>query len=116
MQMLCEDDVSTETNPITDAELIRYLDGELDAGTRSALDRRLASAPEAAARLEALRRRSRAMSQFIRSANPSGPATRASADAIRPLMTQPPRANWTPLLKIAAVIAVLLVGVAVPPV
>jgi hypothetical protein len=116
MQTPCEDEVSTETNPITDAELIRYLDGELDAGTRSALDQRLASAPEAAARLATLRRRSRALSQLMRAANPSGPATRASADAIRPQMVQRQQSPWIPLLRIAAVIAVLLIGIAVPPV
>ena len=114
--MPCEDEVNTETSPITDAELIRYLDGELDAGTRSALDQRLASAPEAAARLETLRRRSRAMSQLMRAANPSGPATRASADAIRPQMTLRPRMQWESYLRTAAVIAILLVGFAVPPV
>ena len=117
MQTHCEVEVSTETNPVTDLELARYLDGELEAKERAALDSRLAAAPEAAARLEQLRRRSRNLSALLRTADPSGRETRASADAIRPHMTkQTVRFGWPPYLKAAAVVALLLTGAfAVPP-
>ena len=109
--------MSTETNPISDLELVRYLDGELEAKERSALDSRLAAAPEAAARLEQLRRRSRNMSALLRSNNANAADTRASAEAIRPRMNQQSvRLGWPPYLKAAAVVALLLTGaLAVPP-
>ena len=109
--------MSTETNPISDLELVRYLDGELEAKERSALDSRLAAAPEAAARLEQLRRRSRNMSALLRSNDAHAAGTRASAEAIRPRMNQQSvRFGWPPYLKAAAVVALLLTGaLAVPP-
>ena len=109
--------MSTETNPISDLELVRYLDGELEAKERSALASRLAAAPEAAARLEQLRRRSGNLSTLLRTRDPSGTETRASAEVIRPTMTKPAaRYGWPPYLKAAAVVALLLTGaLAVPP-
>jgi anti-sigma factor RsiW len=41
--------VNTESNPITDLELVRHIDGELEPSERSALDGRLANTPHAAA-------------------------------------------------------------------
>jgi hypothetical protein len=117
MQTHCEAEVNTETNPINDLELVRYLDGELEPQERSALDSRLAAAPDAAARLEQLRHRSRNLSELLRTAAPSGREARASAEVIRPLMTkQSVRFGWPPYLKAAAVVALLLMGAfAVPP-
>ena len=41
--------MNTEGNPITDLELVRYIDGELEPSERSALDSRLTETPDAAA-------------------------------------------------------------------
>lgn len=121
---------------IDDADLIRLLDGELTPDEAAALDAAVRSDPEAAARLEALRRRSSALSTLLTGVNPAEAETRASAAAIRPRVasgspagdrgTVGPRTSAgrrTPLffrgpaaMRIAAAIAVLLgVALLVPP-
>jgi anti-sigma factor RsiW len=109
--------VNTESNPITDLELVRHMDGELEPSERSALDSRLANTPHAADRLEQLRRRSRNMSALLRTGDASGADTRRSADAIRPTMSaRAVRFGWPPYLKAAAAVALLLTAAfAVPP-
>lgn len=90
---------------MTDADLIRYLDGE-PHGDVSA---------EANARLDLMRRRTERLSSFLAELDPGEAQTQASAAAIRPLMTRRIR-NTPAILKIAAAI-VLLLGLAwaVPP-
>lgn len=90
---------------MTDADLIRYLDGEPHG----------AVAPEAQARLDLLRRRAERLSRFLGELDPSEAQTQASAAAIRPLMTRRIR-NTPAVLKLAAAIALLLgLALAVPP-
>ena len=106
---------------MTDAELVRYLDGEIVGAPRAALEARIAAAPEAAARLEALRRRSARLSALLTDLDPSAEAVRQSAAAIRPTVHVGgrPFRGWLSVpapLRWAAMIALLLVGaLAVPP-
>jgi len=90
---------------MTDADLIRYLDGEPHGDLPA----------EANARLDLLRRRTERLSSLLAELGPSDAQTRASAAAIRPFTMR--RVRQAPgLLKIAAAI-VLLLGLAwmVPP-
>jgi hypothetical protein len=90
---------------MTDADLIRYLDGEPHGDI----------ARETRARLDLWRRRTERLSSFLGELDPSEAQTQASAAAVRPLMAR--RMRSTPaILKIAAAI-VLLLGLAlvVPP-
>ena len=81
---------------LADAELIRYLDGELDALGRARVERRIADDPAAARRLETLRRRGRRMRELLAAADapalgngrsphgPEFPAESAGAADARP--------------------------------
>ena len=110
------------THEITDAELIRYLDGELRGADRSELDARLAATPAAAERLAALRQRSARLAGLIGTADPNELETQRSARAIRAQVEKAERTQrWlprmSPALRAAAVITLLLgFGLAVPPV
>src|SRR5687767_2526537 len=90
---------------IPDAELIRYLDGELTAVDKAAID----ASPEASARLNALRRRSARMSGLLASVAPGAAEVRTSADRIRPELDHAARRRFvlSPPLKAAAAIALL---------
>jgi hypothetical protein len=108
------------THEITDAELIRYLDGELESAERSRLDARLAAAPAAAERLNTLRQSSSRIGSILSAADPNDLETQRSARAIRAQMQQARSQrslHMSPALRAAAVIALLLgFGLAVPPV
>lgn len=100
---------------IPDADLIRYLDGELTAVDKAAID----ASPEASARLNALRRRSSRMAGLLTSVDPGTVEVRSSADRIRPELAYATRRRFTlsPPMKAAAAIALLLgFGLAIPPV
>ena len=101
---------------IPDADLIRYLDGELTAVDKAAID----ASPEASARLNALRRRSARMTGLLTSINPAADQVRSSADRIRPELDSAARRRrfvLSPPMKAAAAIALLLgFGLAIPPV
>src|SRR5690606_25924738 len=56
-----------------DAELVRYLDGELDEQGRARLESAIAAAPAVQARLEQLRRRGEALRERLREADPHVP-------------------------------------------
>ena len=68
---------------ITDAELVHYLDGELEGNRRAALEARIAAAPLAAERLETLSRRTARLSGFLTELDPPAARTAASAAALR---------------------------------
>ncbi|MGH8436827.1 MAG: hypothetical protein ACRERX_20745 [Pseudomonas sp.] len=110
------------THEITDAELIRYLDGELLGTDRSELDTRLAAAPAAARRLAVLRQRSARLSSLIGAADANDLETQRSARstraAVEQAMNRRPRVlRLSPALQAAALITLLLgFGLAVPPV
>ena len=108
------------THEITDTELIRYLDGELESAERSQLDARLAAAPAAAERLATLRQNASRISSILGTADPNELETQRSARAIRAQLEQARSRRWltmSPVLRAAAVIALLLgFGLAVPPV
>lgn len=105
-----------------DSDLIRYIDGELDARSAADLGARLAgSSPAVAAeaeRLEILRSRSAQLSGLLAADTSVSELTRASAAAIRPrLMDAAQRAQhvrrmrW---LKAAAVVALLAGAIGIP--
>jgi hypothetical protein len=111
-----------------DAELVRYLDDELDAIGRARLERQIAADPASALRLETLRRRGRRMAELLASADAHvlGNGRTAPAGAPR-LLSNPPRAAQTHVdraatrrtnLLRAAVIVLALAAAAVlaPPV
>lgn len=105
---------------VTDAELIRYLDGEMDGRESGLLIERMRAEPAAAARLEELQLRSWRLSAILPHVDPSAQETARSADLIRPAIATraPARAtSWTPALRAAAIILVVLAGaLAAPPV
>lgn len=113
--------METPMNPggertVTDAELIRYLDGELDQTETGLLLDRIRTEPASAARLEQLRARSHALGAMLTHADPDDLATRRSADAIRSAMRDAHRPARSPALRAAAVILLLLAGaMAAPP-
>lgn len=114
-----------------DAELIRYLDGELDADERGRIDAALASDPVLADRLSTLRRRGQRLSALLADIDPgegvtaaANPAGKAEAGAtttadVREIASARSRrtAGRTRLLR-AAVVMLPLLGAAllVPPV
>ncbi len=128
----------------TDAELIRYLDGELDEAERTRMDAALAHDPALAGRLETLRRRNARLRALLNATDPSEAEVRAAHDAIvrahatgaavgiergatihsieavrqsRARRDVPPPASGSHWLRAAAVIAALLAaGLLVPPV
>lgn len=64
---------------VTDAELVRYLDGELDPAGDAALLERVRAEPASAARLETLRRRSERLSELLVALDVRGGAEGAPA-------------------------------------
>lgn len=127
MQAQCEGEVNTEnqdpqdTGDVSDAELVRFLDGELAHHAKAAVSARLGSAPDNRARLDTLTRRSQHLSQLLVGVNPTAAQVEDSAALIRAQLERDamPR-SWTRVpnvLKAAAAIALLLgFGLAVPPV
>lgn len=92
-----------------DADLVRYLDGELDAEGVSLLEARLREDAAAAGRLEELRRRSAALSTMLRVVDPTEDEVRASAARIRPAPSRPPLFFRGPaMLRLVAALAVFL--------
>jgi hypothetical protein len=91
-----------------DAELIRYLDGELDAQEKAGIEARLAADNALRERLETLRRRGRKLSSLLDATDTPPPAATAAAPERRPRR---------PAL-LAAAIVLLIIGAAVlvPPV
>ncbi|MGH7472239.1 MAG: hypothetical protein ACRENP_30175, partial [Longimicrobiales bacterium] len=104
-------------NVITDAELVRYLDGEVTGEARTAMAARLANEPESAARLAVLQQRTTTLSRLLVEVDPAELEVRRSAHVMKPQVTQAARASMPTLMKAAAAI-VLLFGLAfaVPPV
>jgi hypothetical protein len=112
MKTRCEDEVSDHIN---DAELIRYLDGELTAVDKAAID----ASPEATARLNQLRKRSARMSALLQTANPDADEVTHSAERIRPQMhpVKRQRLSMSAPMRVAAAITLLLgFGMVIPPV
>jgi hypothetical protein len=102
-----------ETRPgrIDDADLVRYLDGELDADTRARIERAVDADPELAVRLDTLRRRGSRLHRLLSETDPPVPAARPPAHG-----TAGPRAWDRPLLRAAAIVGLLAAVVAaVPP-
>ena len=106
---------------MTDAELVRYLDGEIEGAPRAALEARIAAAPDAAARLDTLRRRSARLSALLAELDPSVEEVQQSAAVIRPTVAAGAERSrrWLPgpaVLRWAAAVALLLgAALAVPP-
>ena len=103
---------------VTDSELIRYLDGEMDGRESGLLIERLRAEPAAAVRLEELQLRSWRLSAILPHADPSAQETARSGDVIRRTLATRARArptSWTPLLRAAAIILVVLAGALVAP-
>ena len=97
---------------MTDAELIRYIDGELDERSRADLEARVAAVPAAAERLRVLRDRSARLGPLLRAADPSAAEMQASARAIRDsVMTSTATRRPSVLLR-AAVLAAVVIGAA----
>jgi hypothetical protein len=105
------------TDHFTDADLIRYLDGELTADVRTAIE----SSPGMAERLALLRQRSSRLSALLTTVNPADADVRVSADRIRPhLANSTASRRWfsgsVPLRAAAAIAVILIASFAVPPV
>lgn len=106
---------------VSDAELVRFLDGELADADLGSLGASVAASPEIAERLDTLRRRSDALSALLADVDPDQGRIRERAAVMRRQLvrTRRPPATWgrmSPALRAAAVIALLLVGAfAVPP-
>jgi anti-sigma factor RsiW len=110
-----DDDNPSDDEVAMDAELIRYLDGELSPGGAAALRMQLDASPELAGRLELLRERSARLSNLLSDLNPAPDLVRQSAAALRPRGTEPQRAvAWWSIssapLRAAAVLALILLG------
>ena len=100
---------------INDAELIRYLDGELTAVDRAAID----ASPEATARLNELRKRSARMTALLQTANPDANEVKHSAERILPQIhnVKRQRLSMSVPMRVAAAVALLLgFGMVIPPV
>lgn len=103
---------------VTDAELIRYLDGELESAERARVEALIAAAPAIADRAHVLRRRGTRLGTLLAAVDPSDADVRASATSIRrdiagDVRPHVPRAHgWrrTQLLRAAALMAALLGG------
>jgi hypothetical protein len=105
---------------VPDAELVRYLDGEMSPVAARALEARIAADPAVAGRLEKLRLRSANLSALLGSVDPSEERTTRSERQIRSRMVAAARRSaWAVsprLLRVAATIVILIgVTVAVPP-
>lgn len=68
---------------VPDADLVRYMDGQLGAAERAALRLRIDASPEAVDRLQTLRRRSSALSRLLSHTYPAGSRIEHAAAAIR---------------------------------
>jgi hypothetical protein len=103
------------TTPIPgDAELIRYLDGELDGAAAARVDAALATHPPTRERLEQLRRRGERVGDLLRQTDPDVPA----ALATNPFRTTASgnangSANW--LLRAAAVLLIAAGAITLVP-
>ncbi|HUP19158.1 MAG TPA: hypothetical protein VM778_04295, partial [Gemmatimonadota bacterium] len=97
----------------------RYLDGEMDGRESGLLIERMRAEPATAARLEELQLRSWHLSAILPHADPSAQETARSGDVVRRTIatrTRAPRASWSPALRAAAIILVVLAGaLAAPP-
>lgn len=113
---------------MTDAELIRYLDGELVDAESEALSARLAAEPGLSERLDTLRRRSARLSVLLAEADPTDLEVHRSAHAILATLRESSRQRVLPAasqpwfrrapvaMRAAAAIALLLgLALAVPP-
>jgi len=95
-----------------DAELVRYLDGELDAAGRARVEAAAAADADVAARLDMLRRRGNRLRRMLERTDPVAPPARAQPEEAVKLAGSPALT----LMRAAAVLLVL-VGVVtlVPP-
>ncbi|MBI4520571.1 MAG: hypothetical protein HY701_07015 [Gemmatimonadetes bacterium] len=111
-----------------DAELIRYLDGELEDAESEALSARLAAEPVLSERLDTLRRRAARLSALLAEADPTDIEVHRSATAILAALRESSRQRAVPAarqpwfrrapvaMRIAAAITLLLgLALAVPP-
>lgn len=121
---------------VTDADLIRYLDGEQDDAERARIEAALAGDPALAVRLEQLRRRGQSLKPLLEATDPrpqesvrparppasAGPdvidlnAAWAAQQGVEPHVVRPyrPLPGW---VRAAAILAFLLAGsLLVPPV
>jgi hypothetical protein len=95
-----------------DADLVRYLDGELDAAARARVEAAVAADAEVAARLETLRRRGKRLRRMLERTDPAAPAARSQpAEAVK-LARSP-----APTLMRAAAVLLVVIGIVslVPP-
>jgi hypothetical protein len=97
---------------ITDAHLVRYVDGELSPATRTSLSAILEQRADLAARVEQLERRSTRLSALLSEVSPDATQLRDSAAAMRPhVLRSATRRSWwlrlPPGMKAAAAIALL---------
>jgi hypothetical protein len=96
-----------------DADLVRYLDGELDAGGRARVEAEVAADADLAARLEKLRRRGKRLRRMLERTDPAPPPARPHPEGAV-------EAAGSPALTLmrAAGVLLVLIGVVslVPPV
>jgi anti-sigma factor RsiW len=102
-----------DSNRPDDETLVAYIDGELDAGERAALERRLAGEPDLAARLAELRRGGRDFSAAYDLLLAAAPTPRLSA-MLKAAggSARRPRAMARTVAAIAAAVVVFAAGIA----
>jgi hypothetical protein len=110
---------------VSDADLIRFLDGEIDGAERESLAARIAADSVAARRLESLRTHTTDLSGWLRDLGPDDRDISSAARVIRPRISHPTanRTAWRriiastpPLLRAAAVVLLFAsTALAVPP-
>lgn len=98
---------------LPDGELVRLLDGELEAGERTRAEEHIVECPECRARLHTLKRRSTRLTALLSESDwEAPPMPRVEAKLREIEHTREPRAaareSRTPWLRAAAIIAVLL--------
>jgi hypothetical protein len=106
------------TPPVNDADLIRYLDGELDDAGRARVESAVAADAERAARLETLRRRGRRLRRMLTKTDVPPPPQPPPAFVEQPTARLKSRRSPSiPLMRAAAVLLVIAgVLTFVPPV
>jgi hypothetical protein len=110
---------------VSDADLIRFLDGEIDGAERASLAARIAADSAATRRLESLRTRAADLSSWLRDLGPDDRDISAAARVMRPRIghSTANRPAWRrivastpPLLRAAAIVLLFAsAALAVPP-
>ncbi len=103
---------------MSDADLVRFLDGETEDAEHAALAARIDADPTIARRLESLRGRTAEVSTWLDELGPDDHTVAAAAAAMRPrlgLDSGPARVASAPLLRAAAIILLLAAAALVVP-